>query len=66
MIEDVKNEVIGLRNSLQTFLIASCGDDKDLRTISISDLEGVLKGYLIYTEHILKMIENCDKDEYKM
>lgn len=66
MIEDVKNEVIGLRNSLQTFMIACCGNDKEIRTISIADLEGVLKGYLLYAENILHMIEEYEKHEHKM
>lgn len=62
MIEDVKNELMGLRNSLQVFVLAIGGEDKGMRTISIEDLEGVLKGYLLYTDHVLNMLEDYENN----
>lgn len=62
MLEEVKNELMGLRNSLQVFILVICGEDKGMRTISIEDLEGVLKGYFLYTDHVMKVLEDYENN----
>lgn len=62
ILEEVKNELMGLRNSLQVFILAICGEDKGMRTISIEDLEGVLKGYFLYTDHVMKVLEDYENN----
>lgn len=59
MLEDVEMKLIGMKNSLEVFITSTYGSDQNVFTPR--QLEGVLRGYLVYTEDILKTLKNCDE-----
>ncbi|BBK63437.1 hypothetical protein [Amedibacterium intestinale] len=59
MLEDVEMKLAGMKNSLQVFITRTYGSDQNVFTPR--QLEGVLRGYLVYTEIIIKTLRNCDE-----
>lgn len=57
MIDDVELKLEGMKNSLEVFIASTYGSDQNVFTLR--QIEGVLRGYLIYTEDILRTLRNC-------
>lgn len=59
MLEDVEMKLVGMKNSLQVFITSTYGSDQNVFTPR--QLEGVLRGYLLYTEDIINTLRNSDE-----